>query len=188
MNKNLIEIGKNQYMVTNEKGETHFTVANKDGSKEILIKENELESSKEKLNDCEETLQVNTIKCIIGEISMFVGMPILFGLALTYTSPIIAILSYIPFKLLHIGAVGTRTKRLKERKNLKAEIEELKSNIPELENIIKQLKKDIQFKKYYIKDKESNKNTVTIVSNYEYYASEETKNTKPKVLSIGQKK
>jgi hypothetical protein len=124
MNKTLIQIEKNQYQVINEKGEISIAVANKEGSTDILIKENELEYSKNRLISSKEELKTNKVKCIIGDISMFTMMTFLFGLGLEYTTLLTSILfcgvAYIPFKALHIAAFNTRAKRLKQRKFLKS--------------------------------------------------------------------
>lgn len=191
MNKNIISIGQNQYQVVNEKGETSFTVANKEGSKEILIKENELESFFKQLNLDKEKLQSNSVKNIFANITMIGMMSVMFIIAVNCTTfpiaTLLTLVAYCPYKVLHCMAFGTRSKRKREKKKLTREIEKLEINIPVLEKNIISLKKDIEFKKYCIKNKNSNENTVTIVSNYAYSTDEEIKDENPKVLSMGTK-
>lgn len=188
MNRNLFEIGKNQYIVINEENDMKMATSKEAGAKEILEEENQLETAKNTLNNSVEKLQTLNIKNLFAHITMFSMMPLMFiflcnittfPLSLIYTA-----LFYGPFKLLHVQAFGTNKKRYSTMDYLKKEISNLEAYITSFEKELNNKKKNIEFKTYEFINYEKNSSDLNIVSIY----NPESQIEKPKVLSIGQKK
>ena len=134
----------NLCVVKNDRYQRSIAVSTND-LEEIFIKENRLESLKNKIKNYSDERILNIFNSIMTEIFdviAFLGIgTFIFTLEANMIFKfLVAIISYLPTKHASIQIFGTRKENIKKRKELR----ELKESFPELENQIFLLEKELQ--------------------------------------------
>ena len=155
MKQKLVQINDNYGIVADENGNINFIEKGNDSYnfEEILLKENNLEELKLKLEDCKNKLSLNkqniiegnvlSIIIIVAKIALFTFLHSTLPLGILIA---VGTLSYIPFKGMLLLMCGTRIGRYKEKNKLIADIEKLESELPELEKELTKIKEKSKYK------------------------------------------
>ena len=155
MKKKLVQISNACGIVSDENGDISFIEKESDSYnfEEILLKENNLEELKSKLEDCKNKLSLNKQNIIGGNVGsiILITMEIALFTFLHSALPLgiliaVGTLSYIPFKGMLLLMCGTRIGRYKEKNKLIADIEKLESELPELEKELTEIKEKSKYK------------------------------------------
>ncbi len=169
MNQNLVEINNNCGIVSDENGNVSLIEKKNDtyNFEEILLKENQIENLKLKLEDYSKKLDQNKFDIIGGEIISTVLIATEIGLAIAFNSVLtlkelilLMTLSYLSVKGLFSFMYGTRIGRYIKKKKLTSEIEKIESEIPELEKELANIKEKSKYKVECSTINESNEKTL----------------------------
>lgn len=169
MNQNLVEINNNCGIVSDENGNVSLIEKKNDtyNFEEILLKENQIENLKLKLEIFKENLERNKKNIIYGEIINIVLLALEIGMAIFMSSALVLkdlillmAATYIPFKLINILMHGTRIERHIKKKKLITKIEEIELELPTLENELANIKEKSKYKIECSTINESNEKTL----------------------------
>ena len=176
MNQNLVEINNNCGIVSDENGNVSLIEKKNDtyNFEEILLKENQIENLKLKLEIFKENLERNKKNIIYGEIINIVLLALEIGMAIFMSSALVLkdlillmAATYLPFKLINILMHGTRIERHIKKKKLTTKIEEIELELPTLEKELVNIKEQSKYKVECSTINETNDKTFT--DEYERY-------------------
>lgn len=195
MKQKLVNISNNCGVVSDENGNVSFIEKESDSSnlKEILLKENNLEELKSKLEDYKNKLSLNKQDIIFGNISSvaLITMESALFAFLHSVLPVLILLivmaiSYVPFKAMSVVTFGTRIGRHIKKNKLTTDIKSVELELSTLEKELVNIKENSKYKVLYSTLDENKTSVKEKDSEIESYILNEK--NKVKVLSLMKKK
>ncbi len=155
MNQKLVQINNNYGVVSDKNGNISFIEKESDSYnfEEILLKENNLEKLKSKLENCKNQLSSTKLDMIGGNVCGIISIAIEIVLFASLHSVLtlgtlitVMAISYINFKGMGLLMFGTRIGRHSKKNKLINDIEKMELELPKLEKELKEIKEKSKYK------------------------------------------